>query len=89
MRQMPSAQLLEIEGILDTQVARRTPKKEYLQYLVKWKNCPIEDSSWVDAGQIQHVGYSIEELMGQSHELLLAQEPDVGASNQGQTSLGV
>eukprot|EP00253_Pinus_taeda_P026330 PITA_26330 len=49
MRQMPSAQPLEIEVILDTQVARRTRRKEYFQYLIKWKNRPIEDSSWLDA----------------------------------------
>ena len=45
LKQMPAAQPLEIEGILDTQVAKRTRRKDYLQYLVKWKNCPIEDSS--------------------------------------------
>ena len=66
MRQMPSAQPLEIEGILDTQVARWTRRKEYLQYLIKWKNYPIEDSSWLDVGQIQRAGYSIEELMDES-----------------------
>ena len=53
MRQMPTAQPLEIKRILDTQVGKRTHRKEYLQYLVKWKNCPIEDSSWLDATQIQ------------------------------------
>lgn len=80
---MPSAQLLEIKGILNTQVARQTRKKEYLQYLVKWKNWPIEDSLWLDVGQIQRAGYSIKQLMDRSHDFLLPQEPDVGASNQG------
>lgn len=50
MRQMTLAQPLEIEGILDTQVARRTWRKEYLQYLIKWKNRPIEDNLWLDVG---------------------------------------
>eukprot|EP00253_Pinus_taeda_P008145 PITA_08145 len=49
MRHMPSVQPHEIERILDTQVAKRTGRKEYLRYLVKWKNHPIEDSSWIDA----------------------------------------
>jgi len=46
-RKIPSAQPHEIEKILSTQVAKRTHRKEYLWYLVKWKNCPIEDSSWL------------------------------------------
>ena len=68
MRQIPLGQPLEIEGILNTQVVKQTRRKEYLQYLIKWKNHPIEDSSWLDASQIQHAGYSIKELMDQSHE---------------------
>ena len=74
---------LEIESILDTQVVECTRRKEYLQYLVKLKKCPIEDSSWLDTEQIQRVGYSVEELMERSHEFLLPQEPDVGASSSG------
>ena len=81
MRQMPSAQPLEIERILDTQVARRTRQKEYLQYLVKWKNRPIEDSSWLNARQIQQAGYSVKNLMDGSHESFLPRKLDVGASS--------
>jgi len=81
MRQMPSAQPHEIEKILDTQEAKRTRRKEYLWYLVKWQNRPIEDSSWLDATQIQKAGYSLEELMEQSHDFLLPREPDAGASS--------
>jgi len=40
----------------------------------------MEDSSWLDATQIQKAGYSVEELMERSHDFLLPQEPDVGAS---------
>jgi len=50
---MPYFQPPEIESILDTQVAKRTQQKKYQQYLVKWKTCPIEDSSWLDARQIE------------------------------------
>lgn len=81
MRQIPKVQPLEIKRILDTQVAKRTRRKEYLQYLVKWKNRPIEDSSWLDTTQIQRAGYSVEELMERSHEFLLPQELDAGASS--------
>ena len=34
-------------------MARRTRRKEYLQYLAKWKGHPIEDSSWLDAGRFK------------------------------------
>ena len=77
---MPSAQSHEIEGILSTQVAKKTRRNEYLQYLVKWRDRPMEDNSWLDAMQIQKAGYSVEELMEWSHDFLLPREPDAGAS---------
>ena len=78
---MPYVQPLEIKRILDTQVVKRTQRKEYMQYLVKWKNLPIEDSSWLDARQIEQTGTSVEKLMDQSHDFFLPQEPDAGASS--------
>lgn len=81
MRQMPYVQPPEIEIILNTQVAKQTRQKEYLQYLVKWKNRPIEDSPWLDARQIEQIVSSVEKLMDWSHDLFLPQEPDAGASN--------
>ena len=77
------AQPLEIESIIDTQVSKCTHRKEYLRYVVKWKNHLIEDSSWLDAAQIQKTDYSIENLMERSHEILLPQAFDAGASNSG------
>jgi len=85
VRQMPMAPPLEIERILDTQVARRTRRKEYLQYLVKWKNRPIEDSSWLNATQIQNAGYSVGDLMERSHDFLSPRKPDAGASSSEET----
>jgi len=81
VKQMPMAPPLGIERILDTQVARRTRRKEYLQYLVKWKNRPIEDSSWLNATQIQKAGYSVDDLMERSHDFLSPRKPDAGASS--------
>ena len=40
VRQMPLEQPLEVEGILDTKVVKRTRKKDYLEYLVTWKKRP-------------------------------------------------
>eukprot|EP00253_Pinus_taeda_P021142 PITA_21142 len=84
-RQMPMAPPIEIEGILDTQVAKRTRRKEYLRYLVKWKNRPIEDSSWLNETQIQKAGYSVDDLMERSHDFLSPREPDAGASSSEET----
>ncbi len=80
-RQMPYVQTTKIESILDTQVAKQTRRKEYLQYLVKWKNRPIEDSSWLDARQIEQTGSSVKKLMDQSHDFLLPWESDARASS--------
>ena len=85
MRQMPTAQPLEIDRIIDTQVARRMRRKEYLRYLIKWKNRPIEDSSWLNATQIQKAGYSVDNLMERSHDFLPPREPDAGASSSEET----
>jgi len=82
---MPMAPPVEIEGILDTQVAKRTRMKEYLRYLVKWKNRPIKDSSWLNATQIQKAGYSVDDLMERSHDFLPPWEPDAGASSSEET----
>jgi len=80
-KQLPSVRTHEIEGILSTQVAKKTRRKEYLCYLVKWKDRPMEDSSWLDETQIRKAGYSVEELMERSHEIsLLPRQPDAGAS---------
>lgn len=76
MRNMPYVQPPEIERILDTQVAKRTRQKEYLQYLVKWKNCPIEDSLWLDARQIEQMGSLVEKIMDRSHDFFFPWEPD-------------
>ena len=42
---MPVAQPLEFEAILDIKVVKSTRKKDYLEYLVKWKKQTIEDST--------------------------------------------
>jgi hypothetical protein len=39
-------QVEEVEEILATRIGRKT-HKEYLEYLVKWKNRGSEDASWV------------------------------------------
>lgn len=44
-KQQPSTPTKQIESIIDRRVAKRTRKKEYFQYLVKWKNQPVKDAT--------------------------------------------
>jgi hypothetical protein len=45
--QIPVKRAEEVEEILATRIGRKTRNKEYLEYLVKWKNRGSEDASWV------------------------------------------
>ena len=47
--QIPEAQPLEVEAILDTKVVKRKRKKDYLEYWVKWNKQRIYDSTWISA----------------------------------------
>ena len=43
----PKKQIEEVEQILDQRVGKSTRGKYYYEYLVKWKNRPIEDASQI------------------------------------------
>ena len=43
----PKKKIKEVEQILDQRVGKSTRGKYYYEYLVKWKNRPIEDASWI------------------------------------------
>jgi hypothetical protein len=45
-------QVEEVEEILATRIARKNRNKEYLEYLVKWKNRGSEDASWVSKEEL-------------------------------------
>ena len=63
LKQMPEAQPLESDKILDTKVVKSARQKDYLEYLVKWKAHPIEDATWMSATKLEAKGYSIVDLM--------------------------
>ena len=44
-KQLPVSQKPQMECILDKRVGRKTRRKQYFEYLVKWKNHPVEDAS--------------------------------------------
>jgi hypothetical protein len=55
-----------MEKIIDQRVGKKTRRKTYFEYLVKWKGQPIEDASWVGEVDIQKHGKSVQELMDRS-----------------------
>jgi len=44
---MPTVEKPHMDKILEQRVGRKTRRKMYLEYLVKWKDHLVEDSSWV------------------------------------------
>jgi hypothetical protein len=44
-KQMLVVEKPQMESILDKRVSKRTRRKEYFKYLVKWKGHPVEDAS--------------------------------------------
>jgi hypothetical protein len=45
-KQLPVAEKPQMECILDKRVGKKISRKQYFEYLVKWKNHPVEDASW-------------------------------------------
>ena len=66
LKQIPLETSLEAKHILDTHVTKKTRRKEYLEYLVKWKYCSMEDSTWIDEAVLKKVVHSVEDLMSMS-----------------------
>jgi hypothetical protein len=65
-KQMPVAEKPQMERILDKRVSKRTRRKEYFEYLVRWKGHPVEDASWESEEEIQKHGQIVRELMDRS-----------------------
>ena len=46
----------QMEKIIDHGFSKKTWRKTYFEYLVKWKGHPIEDASWESEVEIQKHG---------------------------------
>jgi hypothetical protein len=60
---MPTTEKPQMEKILDQRIGKKTRRKTYFEYLVKWKDHPAEDASWVTEPDIQKHGKTMQELM--------------------------
>jgi hypothetical protein len=65
-KQMPVAEKPQMEQILNKRVGKKTRRKEYFEYLVKWKGHPVEDASWETEAEILKHGHTMQELMDRS-----------------------
>lgn len=63
-QQLPIKLVEEMEEILATRIGKKPRQKEYLEYLIKWKNRDIEDASWVSEQELAHLqGFSNSEAI--------------------------
>jgi hypothetical protein len=65
-KQIPIAEKPQMESILDKRVSKNTRRKEYFEYLVKWKGHPVEDASWENEAEIHKHGQTVQEIMNKS-----------------------
>jgi hypothetical protein len=65
-KQMPVAEKPQMEKIVDQRIDKKTRRKTYFEYLVKWKGHPIEYPIWENEAAIQKHGKSVQELMDRS-----------------------
>ena len=48
----PMKKIEEVEHNLDQRVGKSTIGKDYYEYLVKWKNTPIKDVTWISQSKL-------------------------------------
>jgi hypothetical protein len=65
-KQMPVADKPQMERIMDKRVSKKTRRKQYFEYLVKWKDHPVEDVSWEKKVEIPRHGHTVHKLMDRS-----------------------
>jgi hypothetical protein len=66
MKQLPVAEKPQMECILDNRVRKRTRRKQYFKYMVKWRNHPVEDANCETEAEILKHGQTVQKLMDRS-----------------------
>jgi len=62
-KQIPISEKPQMDHILDKRVSKKTRRKQYFEYLVKWKNHQVQDARWEREEVIQKHGQTMWELM--------------------------
>jgi hypothetical protein len=60
---LPTTEKPQMEKIIEQRDRKKTRRKTYPEYLVKWKDNRVEDSSWVTKPDILKHGKIAQELM--------------------------
>ena len=60
--EIPKKPPLEVEYLLDTKVLKRARRKIYYQYLIKWRNKPVEDATWLIKLDLIKMGLKVEDF---------------------------
>jgi hypothetical protein len=63
---MSTTKKLQMEKIIDQRIAKKTKRKIYFEYLVKWKDHLAEDANWMVEVDIQKHGKIVQALMDMS-----------------------
>ena len=68
-----------MEKIIEQKVGKKTRRKTYPKYLVKWKDHPMEDASWVTELDILKHGKIVQDLIDKSPCIFQREDYDVGS----------
>ena len=61
-RQEDDSREYELEQLLNSQISKRGRGQGQLEYLVKWKNYPLEEASWEPVTNLMNAQEAIEEF---------------------------
>lgn len=58
----PTNSKLEVEQVLDSRVKKTTRHKVYMEHLIKWKEKPVLEATWVAETKFKKVGIPLDLL---------------------------
>ena len=58
----PKVTKLEVEKLLDSRVKKTTRHKVYMEHLIKWKEKPVSEATWVAETEFKKVGIPLDLL---------------------------